>query len=875
MTSGQDPAARWARVQDLLHEALALPHAARVDHLRAACAGDDLLYDEVQSLLVHVTGGALGEPDDPTTGESAVESFGPYRVSRVLGHGGMGTVYLAEREGSGFTQLVALKLLRPDLLMPPHLVPVLERRFAQERQILARLEHPGIARLIDGGYTPGGQAYLAMEYVEGQPLLTYATSQQLGVRARLELFLQVCEAVQYAHRQLVIHRDLKPSNILVTTDGNPKLLDFGIATFVEAEEATAGDQPTGAKTGAWLTPAYASPEQVRRERITTLSDLYSLGVLLYELLAGVRPYEVIGLSPAAVEEVVCRRVPERPSMRVVDRRLARLLRGDLDTIVLKAVAKEPERRYGSVQELADDLRRHLRREGVHARPDSIGYRTSTFLRRNRSAVAASLTVLIALIGGLAATAWQATTAQRARQDAEAALAQSEEVTAFLIGLFEASDPQQEPLDPTVGAAILERGVARADELADQPLLRARLLDALGMVFVNLGRYDDAHELVGQALGIRMGRLGPTHPDVALSLRHLGWTRRALGDYTAAEAMLRQALSIQRATLPGDDPAIAETMSDLAFVLPYLGELGESEVLYQLVVASRRRTLGDTHPAVADALFRVAAILRLQGLTPRGESVAREALTLREQALGPEHYTVGGGMIALADFVAEDSTRLDDAERLYRDGLGIQRRALGDHHIMLAHGLGNLAYLLRRERRYDEAYALMQELLTLRQEQLGVDHPSVAGDKESIADLLAEQGRLADAIALRREGLAGWRRTLGPHHPSVAGSLDGLARLYSQAGAYQIAESLLVEGLEIRRRANGPRHALVGIMLTHLGEVNTQRGHFAEAERQLLEANDIVTEHVDPAHATARATRQALVSLYEAWDRPADADRWRF
>jgi serine/threonine protein kinase/tetratricopeptide (TPR) repeat protein len=862
MTDRGERAARWPRVQEILNAALERAGTARERYLDEACGSDTTLRSEVVSLLAHADTGLLGDPDDyqPPI-EPEADRIGPFRIIGSLGHGGMGSVYLAEREGTGFTQRVALKLLRAGMLVPAGTAPQLEERFNRERHILARLEHSGIARLIDGGCTPTGQPYLAMEYVDGMPLTEYARHHALGIRDRVGLFIDVCEAVQYAHQRLVIHRDLKPSNILVADTGHPKLLDFGIATFAEAEDATAAQ--TGSRTGLWFTPSYASPEQVRRERVTTLSDLYSLGVVLYELLVDVRPYEAGSLSPGGLEDIVCRRIPERPSARAARPRLARLLRGDLDTIVLKALAKEPERRYGSVRDLADDLRRHLRREPVHARPDNFAYRLSTFLQRNRTAGAAAIVVL----AGLVATTWQARRAERARAVAEAARRQAEEVSDFLIGIFEASDPQQAPVDPALATAILERGVARADQLAEQPAVRARLLDALGMVFLNLGRYDDAHRLVTQALGIRMATFGTTHADVAVSLQHMGQVKRAMGEYSAAETVYRQALDIQQRVLGPDDPATAQTLSDIAFLLPYLGRAAEAESAYREVLAIRRRSLPPDDPAIGDAILRVAAILRSEGRTAQAESVGREGIAFRERVLGPDHPDVGAAIISVADYVAEDSTRRAEAERMYRQGLDIQRHVLGDRHLALQHGMNNLAELLVAAGRYREADSLFNELLVLLEERLGPDHESVGSIKESMADLLAAQGHLDQAIALRKEGLAIMRRAMGPSHPSVAGSLDGLARLYLLAKDDVAAESLLVEAVEIRRATNGPTHPFVGRLLVTLGQLNTRHARYEVAERQLLEARTILEGQMAPDHPDARRAREALVALYEAWGKP--------
>jgi len=858
-------AARWARVQEIFHAALARDGVARERWLDEACAGDTALRDEVASLIANADGGLVPDPKSREARDADAGQIGAFRILRPLGEGGMGAVFLAEREGDGFTQRVALKLLRAAVVLPAPLAPGLEERFGRERHILARLEHPGIARLIDGGYTPAGQPYLAMEFVDGVPLTEFARRERLTVRERVTLFTAVCDAVQYAHQRLVIHRDLKPSNILVTEAGHPKLLDFGIATFAEAEDA--GDSGTVSRTGLWFTPNYASPEQIRRERVTTLADVYSLGILLYELLTDERPYDAANLSPAGLEEVVCRRIPERPSARARDGRTARLLRGDLDTIVLKAIAKEPERRYGSVHDLADDLGRHLRHEPVAARPDSLGYRLTTYLRRNRAAVAAATIVLAALSGGLAATSWQARNAQQARAEAE-------EVADFLISVFAENDPLRAPVDPALATAMLERGVARADELSHQPAVRARLLDALGTVFLSLGRYAEADSLVGAGLALRLGVRGDDHPDVAVSLAHLGRVRRYQGAYAESEALLRRALAIQQAALGPDAPAVAETMSDLAYVLPYLGRSPEAETLYREVLTARRRVLPDDDPAIGNALFRVAEALRLQGRTAEAESVAREGLAFRQRTAGPDHPSAGTAMFALADYVAVDTTRAAEAEALYRRGLGILRAAYGERRIELLHGLGNLAYLLTRQERYDEALSLLRQVLSLRESLLGPNHEALAGDREAIADVLAAQGRLDEAVALREEGLASWRRIMGRDHPLVAGSLQGLARLYARMGRVQAAESLLVEAVGIRRAASGPRHALVGLLLLDLGVLHTDRQRFEDAERDLLEADEILEAQLAGDHPEVREVRAALVRLYVTWGRPDRAAAFR-
>lgn len=868
MSDAHGPTLDWGRIQEVFHGALELEGSERIRYLDSACAGQPTLRTEVDSLLAHATEGLLGEPaDGPPEAEFTAVDFGEYHILRRLGRGGMGNVFLAERTRAGYTQCVALKLLRPDLFHPLGAAPGLEQRFARERQILARLEHPGIARLIDGGYGPEGQPYLAMEYVEGDSLSAFVEKRQLGIEARIELFIAVCDAVHYAHQRLVIHRDLKPSNIVIPESGEPKLLDFGIATLVEPEqEAPPAGDITATRTGLWFTPSYASPEQVRRERVTILSDVYSLGVLLYELVSNQRPYDIRELTPTGIERVVCGQIPERPSTRVGSAHLARRLRGDLDTIVLKAIAKEPERRYRSAQDLAEDLRRHLDHEPVSARPDSLGYRMRTFVRRNRAAVVGAALVLVALTAGLVTTRWQAGIA-------EAALDQSQEVTDFLIGLFQQSDPTLAPVDPAFAATVLERGAARIEELRDQPEVQARLLDALGLLFVNLGRLEDSRQLIQRGLDIRRDTLGEDHPDYAISLQHLARINRMEGRYAEAEQLYRQALDILERRRGIEHPDYTDALSELAFLMPYLSRTPEADSIYREVLTIRRRSLPPGDPAIADAILRVAATQRSMGRLAPAESAAREALTLRQRTLGPLHPLVGKNLVILADILSRDSSRWSEAESAYVGGVSLQRRAMGDNYIDLVHGLGNLAELLGRQRRLAEAESLAQEVLRIRTANLGPDHPSVWYDRAALANVWAAQGRLADAITFREQAEVYYLRRFGPDAPDGAGNLSNLGLLYFQAGRLDAAEAAMLRALEIRRQLHGTENNLVAHEYAQLGKVSLGQGNFAQAEQRLRESLRIFELTGSAEFGEVAQIRRDLAAAYRGLGRPDEAARY--
>jgi len=852
-------------VQDLLHEALELEPERREVLLTQIAAGDDALAREVRSLLAALGSGLLGEPDDaPKLFGLATDRIGPYRILRPLGRGGMGAVYLAERATGDVTQVVALKLLRTD-----YAVPQLVARFAAERRILARLEHPGIARLIDAGATDDGQPYFAMEFVEGADLITWARSRRLGIADRLSLLLAVCDAVDYAHRQLVVHRDLKPSNILVGEDGRPRLLDFGIAKLMEP------DQPrtVTTRTLTWLTPDYASPEQARGEAVGTATDVYSLGVLLYELLAGTRPFDLERLSPAAMEHIICHQAPRRPSERVGERRLRRLLRGDLDTITMKALAKEPERRYASVREFAEDIRRHLDREPVRARPDTVAYRAASFARRHRTAVAAAGIVLAALIGGLAAVSWQAALAARARDRAQAALQASQEVSQFLVGMFQSSDPAEQAGDTAVARAIVRRGVARAEALDGQPVLQARLLDALGMVYIGLGQYDTAWVLIRRGLEQRRANLAPSHPDVIESLLHLGRVERARSRYPESETAYLEALRIQQAGNDTDPAVLIQTLDQLGYLMPYLGNEDQAERYYQEALDLAERSFPDDGNLIADRITLLAAIAERRGEYPRAVGLMREALVRRRSARGPDAPETATTMIQLADAVRDLDDPGDEPEQLYRQALVIQRRTLGASNLRLVHGMNNLATLLSTKGRHAEAERLLRQVLDLRRHALG-DHPSTAESMDALARELGREGRFEDAIALHREGLALWRRLLGPGHAAVAGSMASLAVLYSDAGRQAEAEPMLREALAMRARIHGPGHVLIGVLLSDLGLILTRENKLTEAETTLTRAITILRAHQRPTHFDVRTAHGRLADVYARLGRPAEAARHR-
>ena len=827
------PAVRWERVQDLFHLAIGRRDQSLRPFLDSIRAEDPGLGDEVASLLeAHVRTGPVRRLDSevPVPGGQV----GPYRLLGALGMGGMGIVYRAERVTPDFVQRVALKLLPSgcnDLQ--------LEARMAQERKVLAELEHPGIARLIDGGTTAGGQSFIAMEYVEGKPLADFA--RDLPIKQRLRLVLDVCDALEFAHQHLVVHGDLKPGNILVTPDGHPKLLDFGLSARLEADS---GQGPAGE---SWLTPAYASPEQIRGQRITTATDIYALGVLLYELVSGVRPYETSGLSSEQLAKRICEHQPQPPSTRVSGR-THRALRGDLDAIVLKALAKDPAQRYASVYRLAEDLRRHLLDLPIGVRPQTRRYRLYKYALRNRAFLSTSALIGAALIAGWLALAKVVEERQERRVAVQVA-EEAEEVTTLLIDLIQANDPQRGTGDvdaPTL--ALLHFELAKAEELSKQPVVQARLFDALGLVFLSVGEHELASNLLQRTLDRRLEVHGEKHPDVAESLEHLAQAMGAKGDFNAALALYDRALDVERALFGGNDPRVARTMIGLGELLPHLGLLREGEQVLREALEIRRKQLRPDDPLIASNRLAIAEVLEEQGDFASAEGLIREVLADRRRVLGADHPEVGSILVVLARVVAERPLGMNEAERLVREGLEIQTRTLGADNLQRGPGLVLHAHLLAVRGRHAEAERLLREAVELRTRILGPHSAEVAATMDELADVLEAQGRASEAEAIRRETLANRKLGLGNRHPALGTSLSALASTAAAQGDWVAAESLAREALELREGAHGRRHPLVARSLAQLAQIRVQRGAVAESEKMLLEAREILARQLRPDHA---------------------------
>ena len=769
------PAPSWTQIQAVFDDALERPARERTAWLREAHGHDPRLVREVAAMLDgHDANGTLLAGVALDLVDPAVlapplrtgERVGPWRLAERVGSGGMGDVYRATRADGAFEQTVALKLVKRGMDTEAVL-----RRFRAERQILARLQHPGIARLLDGGRADDGRPYLAMEFVDGEPITDHCDRLGLGVDARLALFTQVCEAVQYAHRQLVVHRDLKPSNILVTPGGGPdggpsvKLLDFGIATLLAGDTGEALTLLT-APGHRVLTPEYAAPEQVAGGPVSTATDVYALGVVLYELLAGRRPYTFDARTPGVIEHVVRTVQPPRPSTVVGEtptgethatptERLRRRLAGDLDVICLMALRKEPERRYGSAEALADDLRRHGASLPVRARPDTVGYRTRRFARRHRGALAAAALSLgaIAVVAALALTR---VSAERDRAESEAETAR--EVSGFLASLFAEADPSQALGDTLTVYEVLHRGADRLEtDLAGRPAVRGELLLTIADAYTGLGEnargtaaYRGAIRAATEAedwataarahawlaghlrlfgeveVAVRHGREGvrlarqhldPADPVYSEALNRLADVLRSDGAYPESEALFQEALALRRAHQPGSAD-LADTMNNYALLLSALGRFDESLALHHETLALRRAVLGEGHPALANSFANLAHTSNWAARYDDAVAWALRADSLHGVLYGPTHRRRASNLTVLAEALAKLG-RDAEAATLLREVVAIEQRPGGSDG-----GLGRatlqLAGIARRAGRLDEAERLATRSLRHYLAQYGED-----------------------------------------------------------------------------------------------------------------------------------------------------------
>lgn len=836
---------RWAQIESLLDLVLDSDPASRPALLDARCQGDPALRAAVEALVeaalaptaFGLSPEAVARPlmAELAGSEEAIplpERFGPYRVLRELGSGGMGTVLLAERDDDQFHKQVAIKVLRRGIGRTD-----LVTRFRHERQILATLDHPGIARLLDGGISADGSPYLVMEYVEGVPLDQVGANRAVSLPERLQLFEQVAAAVQYAHQQLVVHRDLKPSNILVTASGQVKLLDFGIAKLVDESPEAPALTRTGMRV---MTPEYAAPEQVRGGRITPATDVYALGMVLYELLVGQRPYSLEGRSLSEVERIICQTDPVRPSAAVtrgaatLPEPARRRLRGDLDTITLKALQKDPARRYPSAAALLEDLQRYHQGRPVLARPDSVAYRAGKFVRRHALALGAGLLAAVLLAAGLVRER-----ALRQRAEAEAATAAA--ATEFLTGVFGASDPYDPSPDrgsEVTALALLDRGAARLDSaLAGNADLRSEMQTVLGRIYGNLGLYDRAAPLLERAVAQRSGHDGGQPVRLVESLWQLGAIYIRQGRYAEAESLLTDAVARGRTLGGSHREQLAAAMDRLATARQQQNKYAEAEPLFVEVLTLRRALHGERHLDVAESLNNLGLLRWFQRDYAAADSLYRQSAAIRTELLGRSHPLTAEVVHNQAQ-AKQLQGQMDSAEVLFREALEQKRLAFGRAHPSISVNLNNLGFLYRVQGRFEEAEPLFREALAMDLEVFGEQHPYVAASLNNVASVEMDQGRFDAAVATFERALAVNRATRGQEHTAIALNLANIGTVRLREGALPAALPWYQEARAMYARLLGPDHPNTLLVDGNLATIDREQGRLAESEvrwRQVLPA----------------------------------------
>jgi len=855
-------AENWERVKEVLHQAMQLPPEQRSQLLDETCASDPVLRAEVESLLLADDGlhpdflksppmagrwDSVANGIDHAGGLAAGQIFAQrFRLVRKLGEGGMGQVWLADQT-SPVKRQVALKLIKAGMYDES-----VVQRFEAERQSLAIMDHPAIAKVFDAGTTPQGQPYFVMEYVQGLPITEYCDLKKLKIPDRLELFIQACEAVQHAHQKAIIHRDLKPANILVAdVDGKPapRIIDFGLAKAITPQ---ASDEPHFTKMGFFMgTPGYMSPEQADPSvrDMDTRTDVYSLGVVLYELLAGLQPFDSKEQQEIPLDEVLrMLRVEEPPTpstkaggnrvnsagraeaRSTEPRQLVKILRGDLDWITMRAIEKDRTRRYGTASDLAADIRHYLNHEPVVARPANITYQFRKYVRRHRVAAAAVTGLVLVLFSFSILQALQLRRITRERDRANRERDRANRITDFMTGMFKVSDPSQSRGNTVTAREILDKASNDLSSgLAKDPEVQSQMMQDMARTYENLGLYPRAHELAQRALDSRLSLLGP------------------------------------------DDPKTLEVRSQLGNIVDREGHYADAERILCQALDGERRVLGTQNPLTLETMDHLAVVVGQQGRNDEQEKLDREAITTGAQALGPESEQVMQATLSLGVSLWNQA-RYAEAEHTFRQLVDVERRVLGADAAETMRAMGNLGLSIKSQGRFAEAEPIYREVLANSQRVMGPEHPETAFNLDRLANLLSEEGHPVEAEKLTREELAIRLRTLGPEHTRTLIAKINLSDELLKEGRFREAEKLQREAVGIQIRIRGPENVNSLIFKTYLAKNLNAERRYAEAENLARETYEIQRRVSGPQHTDTLDTLRELGKAMAYMHRYAEANK---
>ncbi len=866
--------ARWERIQALFHEAADLPADAQAGFLAERCGADEALRAALAAMLEADRGTSLLDRDisdaaaqlfaNGSSPALPVEPFGPYQIREVLGEGGMGVVYLAGREDLG--SVAAIKILRDAWLSPSR-----RERFASEQRTLAQLNHPAIARLYDADTLGDGTPWFAMEYVQGVPLTAFCAEHQLSLNERLRLFRKVCEAVQHAHQHLVVHRDLKPSNILVTKDGAVKLLDFGIAKQLESLDRAADQTRTGLRL---MTPAYASPEQIRGGRVGIHTDVYALGVVLYELLTGRLPFELSNRTPGQVETAILEQEPERPSASAKrlgsSRGPGKAAWVDLDMLCLTAMHKESARRYQTVEALIRDVDHFLAREPLEARPDTVGYRLGKFVRRNRARVAAAALTLTVVIG---LVVFYTLRLAGARNTALAEAARAQRIQRFTLNLFEGGDKEVGPADSLRVVTLVDRGLREARTLTSEPGIQAELYGTLGSIYQKLGNLPRADTLLRAALDQRTSLFKPGSAELTESGVALGLLRVDQAKLEEAEQLIQQALQEGKRNLPAGHPALARATFALGSVLQARGRYDQAIQTSEEAVRLYHATDGTPTPELAASLSQLADDHFYAGHYELSDSVNLQVLDVYRQLYGERHPLVAGILINLGASQFQRG-KYSEAERFDRQGLDILESFYGPTHRETAYGLTQLGRALVFEKKFADGVAVLQRALAINQRVFGPLHPAVASTLNELGNAAFYRDDYDAAAANFGRMVEIYRKVYGEKHHLFGIAMSNLAGVYTARKQYPDAERMFRSVVAIFSAAQGPEHLNTGIARIKLGRSLLRQSRYAEAAAESLAGYEIVSKLSDPRVTYLVNARKDLVAAYDSLKQPEKAARFR-
>lgn len=858
---------RWLQVKEIFHVAAELAPESRAAFLQERCGGDAEMLCELQLLLesheeaeTFIERPALASASEIlSTKESELwtgRQIGQYRVVRGIGRGGMGVVLLAVRADDQFRKQVAIKLLRRGMDTEDLL-----RRFRNERQILASLEHPNIARLIDGGMTEDGLPYFVIEYVEGAPLDKYADEHRLSTSERLQLFRRVCAAVQYAHQNLVVHRDLKPSNILVASTGDPKLLDFGIAKILHPEFSNLATAPTRTDLRV-MTPDYASPEQIRGEKLMTTSDVYSLGVVLYELLTGHRPYRAANIPPYELARTICEQEPAKPSAAAVfnvevvtndetgprttitsdavssfrgttPEKLRSQLAGDLDNIILMAMRKEADRRYASAAQLSEDIERHLEGLPVLARPNTFHYRATKFIKRNHLGVAAASLIVVSLMGGIIATLWQAQAARKERVKAESINAFLEQMLNYANPILNLPRNNSRQLTMT---DVLDATAKRLDggEFSNQPEIKAELERIVGSTYSNQGKGSLGNRHLQEYVALQYALYGENDPRAVLASQTRAWLLFSQGKMIESEKLYRQILPLMRKEQRKGSikiETLVEALNTFGYLRRTQGDSKEAEALFRETLALSVQIPLQSHYIIGVTHSTLASTLADQGRFEEALQTSREAVAEYRQRGEIDTPDFGFTLTILGGFLTEKGD-YTEADANLRDAEAIFRKLIAPSSLWLGDNLRNQAVSLYHQKRYEESL-----------------------------------GKVAETLKIYLD-------EFGPHYDNYPTALIIQGLILTRTGQSNEGEKLIREAIKIRTDSLPKEHYWVALAKSALGECLTIERRYDEAEPFLRESYESLKNSQGASNPRTRIALQRLIVLYEDWRRPDAANEYR-